>query len=126
MTEASASIPKHPCTGTRKDGQPCAMPALPAADRCFAHDPRYAEARQAARQKGGRNRGAAARLRGLMPPRLIPIFDRLETALARLDAGELEPKRAQAMAAVARAMVSVLQAGELEERLRRLEGRGEP
>ena len=61
-----------------------------------------------------------------MPPRLIPVFDRLETALARLDAGELEPKRAQAMAAVARAMVSVLQAGELEERLRRLEGRGEP
>ena len=39
-------------------------------------------------------------------------------------AGTLEPRQATAVAAVARVMVSVLQAGELEERVRQLEGRG--
>ena len=94
------------------------MVALLASDRCFAHDPQRAGEREAARRKGGRNRSGTARLRGLMPPRLVPVFDRLETTLERLDAGAMDPRQAQAMAAVARAMVAVLQAGELEERLR--------
>jgi len=56
-----------------------------------------------------------------MPARLVPIWDQLETALAATLAGELAPRQATTAAALARALVAVLQAGELEERLRRLE-----
>ena len=90
---------------------------------CFAHAPELAARRAEARRRGGQRRSNAVRLRGLVPPRLIPTFDQLETALADVLAGALDPKQATAAAAVARAMVAVLQAGELEERLRKLEER---
>jgi hypothetical protein len=56
-----------------------------------------------------------------MPPRLIPIFDRLERAMEEVHDGTLDPKRATALASLARAAVSVLTAGEMEERLRNIE-----
>jgi hypothetical protein len=56
-----------------------------------------------------------------MPPRLVPVFDALEVALAEVHAGTLDPKQAMAMAAIARAMVSVLTAGEIEQRVRDIE-----
>jgi hypothetical protein len=54
---------------------------------------------------------------------LAPIYDQLEAALGEVHAGTLDPRTALAMAALARAMVAVLQAGEVEQRLRELEGR---
>jgi hypothetical protein len=113
---------KH-CAGIRRDGQPCAAPMLDDGPYCFAHDPSKAAARQAARRKGGHNRGAIVRLRGLVPPRLLSVYDELEAALNEVHVGALPPARALAMAAVARAMVAVLQAGEQEERLRTVEAR---
>jgi hypothetical protein len=120
--DGERTIPKH-CAGTRKDGQPCQGPVLDSGAYCFTHDPTRAAERQAARQKGGHHRGAITRLRGLVPPRLLPIFDLLETALGEVHDGRLAPAQAAAMAALARAMVAVLQAGEVEQRLRELEGR---
>jgi hypothetical protein len=120
--DAGRSTPKH-CAGVRKDGQPCQGPVLDGGAYCFTHDPTRAAARQAARQRGGHNRGAITRLRGLVPPRLLPIFDLLETALGEVHDGTLAPAQAAAMAALARAMVAVLQAGEVEQRLRELESR---
>ena len=76
-----------------------------------------------ARARGGKNSARAARLRRLVPPRLIPVYDRLEKALEEVHTGELESKQATAMAALARAMVAVLTSGELEERVRGLEDR---
>jgi len=121
VVEASRSDPKR-CGAPRKDGWPCTAVTLLPDGRCFAHSDRAAEARAAARRKGGRNSAKVVRLRGALPPRLLPIFDALEAALAETHAGALEPKRAAAMASVARALVAVLTAGELEERVRRLEG----
>jgi hypothetical protein len=114
--------PKHPCRATRRDGQPCQAPAL-ADGLCFAHTPSQAAARAAGQAKGGRHRASVVRLRGLVPPRLIVVYEQLETALGEVHDGELEPRAAVAMAALARAMVAVLTAGETEERLRALEGR---
>jgi hypothetical protein len=119
MGQAMASDPK--CSDVRTDGQPCGGTAL-ADGKCFAHSETTAAARAEAKRRGGRNSATVVRLRGLMPPRLVPIFDHLETALADVLAGSLDPRQATAAAAVARAMVSVLTAGELEERVRRLEG----
>lgn len=111
------------CSATRKNGQPCTAPAL-VDGQCFAHSPSTTEARDAARRKGGANSARAVRLHGLLPPRLAPVYARLEAALTEVADGEMEPKVGQAVAAIARAMVATLQAGELEERMRRIEGGG--
>ncbi len=52
---------------------------------------------------------------------LRDVFDALLQALDEVHAGELEPQRAHAMASVARAAVSTLTAGELEQRVRDIE-----
>jgi hypothetical protein len=124
MKQPTATIPNLlTCAATRRDGLPCQVRALPGSAYCFAHDPARAEQRTAARRQGGRNRADAVRLRGLLPPRLVPIFERLEAAMTELHAGTLDPRTASAMAALARAMVAVLVAGETEQRLRDLEAR---
>ena len=114
------SDPKR-CEAARKNGAPCQAPALPGSRFCFAHDPERAQARVEARKRGGHNSAKVVRLRGLAPPRLVPIFDQLERALVEVHDGELDPKAAQAMASLARALATLLQTGELEERVRRLE-----
>lgn len=120
MTEASPTDRKR-CTATRRDGTPCGGWAIAGSAYCFAHDPERAEKRQAAHAKGGRNSAKVIRLRGLMPPRLMPVFEQLETALADTLSGDLEPRVGSAAATIARAMVAVLIAGETETRLRQLE-----
>lgn len=122
MAEAMPSDPKR-CVSTRRGGSPCGAAPLPGSAYCFAHDPEKAAERAAARERGGRNSAAIVRMRGLVPPRLVGVYDRLEKALADVETGALDPKQATAMAALSRAMVAVLQAGELEERVRNLEGR---
>ena len=108
------------CTATRIDGKSCR--ATPTRDGlCMAHSPGLAEKRRAAYAKGGRNRARHIRLAKLVPPRLVPVYERLEAALAEVHEGDLDARRAQAMAALAGAMVRVLTAGELEGRLRRIE-----
>ncbi len=108
------------CKSKTQAGEPCRGIALEDG-YCFSHSPALAKKRFEARAKGGKNSARAARLKRLVPPRLIPVFDRLEKALVEVHTGELESKQASAMAALARAMVAVLTSGELEERLRNVE-----
>ena len=115
-------VPKR-CTATRKDGQPCTAPVLDGSTYCFAHSPERAEEREQARRKGGASTASSARLRGLVPPRLLSVYDTLESALQEVHDGSLDPKQASAMAAIARAMVATLTSGELEQRLRDMEAR---
>jgi hypothetical protein len=112
------------CNATRADGQPCGAWAR-ASGLCFAHDPALAGERDQARRAGGRNSARRERLQGMVPPRLIPLFDDLETALKEVRAGSLTPAQGNAIASLARALVTVMTAGELEERVRRLEGRAD-
>ncbi|MDO8674303.1 MAG: hypothetical protein Q7O66_23080 [Dehalococcoidia bacterium] len=120
MGEQERTEPKRRCTATRKDGKPCGAFAL-SSGLCYGHDPARQADREAARARGGRNSSTAARLRGAIPARLLPIYDKLELALNEVHTGALDTRRATAMAALARALVAVLQAGELEDRLRQLE-----
>ena len=122
MAEAARTIPKH-CAGTKRYGDPCTATTVTASGFCFAHDPDRAGERIEARRKGGQNRSNAARLGGLVPPRLLATFDTLEQLLGELHDGRVEPRVATAMAAVAGAMTRVLSVGELEQRLRDLEER---
>ncbi len=121
MSEAPRSNAKQPCLGIRADGSPCQTRVLVDGAYCFAHAPGRDAERAEARQRGGKGRSSAARLRGLMPPRLVGVYDVLEQALNDVIDGGLDPRQATAAAALARAMVATLQAGELEERLRKLE-----
>jgi hypothetical protein len=110
------------CKSRTRNGEPCQGFALEDG-YCFSHSPLLEKKRQEARATGGKNSARAARLKRLVPPRLVPIFDRLEKALVQVHTGELESKQATAMAALARAMVAVLTSGELEARVRDIESR---
>lgn len=88
---------------------------------CWAHAASTEEQRREARVRGGQNSAKSARLSKLMPAHMAPVFERLSLALEEVHIGALDPRQASAMAAIARAMVTVLQHGEVEERLRQLE-----
>jgi hypothetical protein len=113
-------LPPKQCQATRKDGSPCRAPAV-ADGLCFAH--RGGEAAAAARSRGGRGRANAARAMRRMAGGLRPIADALALALDEVHSGDLDPRRAVAMASLASALVRVTTAGELEERLAALEKR---
>ncbi|MBI4294634.1 MAG: hypothetical protein HY669_00515 [Chloroflexi bacterium] len=110
------------CRAKRKDGSRCRAVAT-TSGLCLAHDPMLEAKRQAARSAGGHNKAKSVRLGKLVPPRLVPVFDRLEQAMQQVHQGEIDPRVAQALASLAGAMVRVLTSGELEERLRRLESK---
>ena len=108
------------CQGTRKDGSPCTATTLGPTGFCFAHDPEKVAERAEARAKGGRNRSSLARLSRIVPARLGGVYDRLERAMGEVHGGQLDPRRANALANLARA-AAVLSAGEVEQRVRELE-----
>src|SRR5262249_17938701 len=105
------------CRAIRKDGTHCHARAT-ASGLCFAHDPSAAENRR----KGGHNRSNAARMLKLLPSRLRPVADVLQDAIEAVRDERMKPQQLQAMAAGAGALVKVIQVGELEERVRQLEG----
>jgi hypothetical protein len=74
-----------------------------------------------ARMQASHGSSRGRRLEKLMPSDLKPAFILLEDALKQVLAGELDPRRGQAASALAGALVRPLLAGELEERVRRLE-----
>jgi hypothetical protein len=105
------------CTARRKDGSPCSLSALPSESVCFAHSARFREGKV----KGGHHSARAARLDAMLPARLRPLLDDLLTLFRGTYAGTIPADRARACANVAGAIVKVLTAGELEERMRELE-----
>ncbi len=109
------------CRATRRDGSPCRSAIVLATGYCPMHDPGRREAVAAARVRGGERRATAARLDRLVPATLKPTLGTLLTALDEVHAGDLDPKRAGAMAALAGAIVRLYQAGVIEERLAALE-----
>lgn len=119
MSGARRTDPKR-CAGTTRDGRSCRAVAA-SGGWCFGHDPARAAERDAARRRGGHNSAKLVRLHRLVPPRLLPVYAALEAALSEVHSKTLDPKQATAMAAIARAMVAVLQAGEVEERVREIE-----
>ena len=121
VTEASASIGNHPCQALRKDDPPCAVRALRGSEWCFAHDPTRAAQRDEARRKGGRGKAHSARIQKLVPASLKPTLVALFAALEEVHRGDLDPKQAQAMAALAGAIARLYTTAELEQRVTELE-----
>jgi len=74
-----------------------------------------------ARHRGGKNSSREARADKLLPLRLGPIVERLETALTEVHANKLDYQRGSAMASLANAIVKLYESGVLEERVQALE-----
>ena len=127
MTQASPTIPNHPrCAATRRDGQPCAAPALAGGRFCFTHDPDRETERQAARERGGRNRATAIRVESApLPSYQRPVLAVVVRALVDVRDGRLSPAQASAMAALAGVAIKLVTAAQFEERLSALEGQRE-
>ena len=104
------------CRGTRRDGTACQAPphAIGPDGYCWAHSPAKRDERRAARAKGGERRSNASRAGAALPKDLADVRATLLAALGKLETGELEPRTAQAMASIARALVAVQEAGALE------------
>ena len=116
---------KHgPCSGTNKDGSACSGQARPGRAWCSWHDPQLDARRAEWRRRGGVSRSNRARATKALPADLMSMPElqgALCRALRRVESGELEPGRANAMAALARAITSVVEAGEVQDRLAALE-----
>jgi hypothetical protein len=79
--------------------------------------------RSGSRANGGHATRKGARALRLLPARLAPIFERMERVFLDLDRGEYDRRDAVAMATVAGVLLKIVQAGELEERVRAMEER---
>lgn len=112
------------CAAVRKSGEPCAGRPLAGSPYCFAHAP----GANANRAKGGRATRKSERAVRYLPDRLRPVSALLAEALEEVHAGDLDPRVASAMAALAGALVRVYTAADFEARLAALEstlaGRG--
>jgi hypothetical protein len=109
------------CKAPRRDGAPCKAVIVLPSGFCALHDPARQADVQAARVRGGKGKATAARVARLVPGTLRPVLTMLLEALDQTHVGELDPKVAGAMAALAGAICRVYQAGTLEERLQALE-----
>ncbi len=110
------------CKGVKADGKRC-LAFRGRRGFCFQHDPAISdEQRHATKVKGGKATSTEARAeKRMLPPRLRAVFDRLDLAMTEVHDGTLSPTRGQAMASLAGAAVRTLEAGELEEKVRRME-----
>ncbi len=111
------------CTAITRSGSPCGATPVPGGTRCAWHADTWAEKRREWSKRGGQSRSHQARARKALGGThdLKGVQERLVGAQAKVEDGELAPGQAMAMAALGRAIVSVVQAGELEGRIATLE-----
>ncbi len=97
------------CTATKRDGEPCTLPASGPHGLCWAHDPKNAERRRRGASRGGKAKAS----------REIPaIKAQLEALTREVLAGELPT----GPAAVANQLINTrLRAIEIERKIREAE-----
>ena len=114
------------CRGTNTAGQPCSARAQPGLRFCQWHDPARETERAQWRSQGGKarsHRNTAARELRRYAVDMGSLRGTLFHALKRVESGDLEPNVGNSMAGIARAIVTVAQATDLEDRLAALEQR---
>jgi hypothetical protein len=111
------------CQGTTRLGAPCNTTARPDSNWCLWHDPALEEERSEWRREGGRGKSNISRAAKRLPETLHDVQLALLRAVQGIEDGTLEPKRAQALASLARAFCTLHEKGEIEHRLAELENR---
>ena len=110
------------CTGVNRDGRPCSAQPQPGQRVCIWHDASRAQDRAIWRRQGGHGKSNAARAAKRLPADVKDTLSVLLRTLGGLEQGDVEPARATAIAAVARAIILTHETSELEGRLSALEG----
>lgn len=116
------------CTATNRDGTPCRGTVLPNGTHCFAHDERLSEQRRQWAVDAGKAKSNAARMRktlgtGVATLALSEVDALLCIALKGVLSGRLEPGVATSAATVAKSIMAIRTASDLESRLAALEQR---
>ncbi len=111
------------CQATAASGKLCSATPRPGRPWCLWHDPEAAEQRRELSRKGGVARSNRARARATLGAPLAPaeVQAILGRVLKDVVGGKIEPGVATAAAGVARALIAVREATEVEERLAALE-----
>lgn len=104
-------------------GAPCLAQPVRPSGYCYWHDPAIATERDAARRQGGYNKSNRSRAAKTMALTSDDLLLTLSRAILKVEAGTLEPGPANAMASLARAMTSIRETSDLEQRLAELEAR---
>lgn len=95
VTQAAPAQPDH-CRGTRRDGKPCRSGIVRDSGYCSSHDPNRPQPRP--------------RTVPVQDPALAAVFRRLEKAVGDVRSGRMEPDAAVALATLARAMCTIIDA----------------
>lgn len=121
------------CQALTKSGGPCRGPAG-GSGYCYSHDPAVSpEERREVRANGGRNSAALSRVVCSMPAHFRRVYDLLMQSMEDVASGKGEPQRLTALSTGARALVALVEVGELaakveamEETLRKVQAQDEP
>lgn len=120
----AAAMPER-CEAVTKSGEPCRNRAAAGERRCVFHLPQSHPLRQQAAAAGGRGKSNVARARrrieaeGVM--QLADVRRLLGASMVGTLSGHVAPGVGSALASQARAFVAILEADELESRIRALE-----
>ena len=104
------------CTATKRNGEPCTLPANGKHGLCWAHDPSTADARRKRASRGGK--GKAAR-------RVAGLWDKVEDVIVGVEAERLTPSQGNTMIKGYTTLIALdrldVERSELEIAQRRLE-----
>ena len=104
------------CRATKRNGEPCTLPANGKHGLCWAHDPATVEQRRKRASRGGK--GKAAR-------RVTLLWDEVRAVIQSVEAGQLEPPQGNTMLRGYSTLIALdrldVERSELEIAQRRLE-----
>src|SRR5215204_2119791 len=104
------------CTATKRNGEPCTLPATGKHGTCWAHDPSTADQRSRRASRGGRGKAAK---------RVALLWDEVRAVIAKVESGQLEPPQGNTMLRGFNTLIALdrldVERSELEIQQRRLE-----
>jgi len=123
---ADASGMQRKCSGTTKAGLPCKAQALPDSAFCIAHDPARATELAEWRRRGGFAKSNRSRAKKALPADPLSneqLHAWLGVVFRGVIAGRIEPGVGTASSTIARTMLELFRAIDLEVRIAELERR---
>jgi len=104
------------CSATKRNGEPCTLPATGKHGLCWAHDPATAEQRRRRASRGGKGKAAK---------RVTVLWDEVRDVIGGVEAGTLEPPQGNTMLRGYSTLIALdrldVERSELEIAQRRLE-----
>ena len=111
------------CNATKAGGGTCGAYAVRGSETCFYHGcsvEAWAAARQA-RVRGGKASAKNVRIERQLSPRLRSLLQIIESAVEKVEQGEMQPATAQALSSLSNSLLRVYSVAEIELQLKHLE-----